>query len=89
MHSIVFHLAIVCLFFLLIVCLVLLLRTRSLLSRVLALDTFSLLLTAVLILFAHAQRSPLYLDAALLLALLSFVETLAAARYASEGRIFS
>ncbi len=70
------------------VSLIVVIVTRSTLTRILALDMLTLILIAFLILYADANRAPFYLDAALALALLSFVATLAAARYHSEGRIF-
>jgi multicomponent Na+:H+ antiporter subunit F len=57
--------------------------------RILGLDVLTLLLVAFLILYSDANETPYYLDAALALALLSFISTLASARYHSEGRIFS
>ncbi|MBA4116050.1 MAG: pH regulation protein F, partial [Rubrobacter sp.] len=39
-------------------------------------------------LYGAANRSPYYVDAALILALLAFVGTLAAARYHGERKIF-
>jgi multicomponent Na+:H+ antiporter subunit F len=58
-------------------------------TRVLALDTFTLIQVALLALFGYLQDVVHYLDAALVLALLAFVGTLAAARYEAEGRLFS
>jgi len=89
MHEIVFQLATVWMTGLLGVMIVFLIRTRSALTRVLALDTVTLILIALLILFADANRSQYYLDAALILALLSFISTIAAARYQSERETFS
>ncbi len=63
-------------------------RARSTAGRILALDTLTLILVALLVLFADANRSAYYLDAALILALLAFVGTVAAARYHGERRIF-
>ena len=57
-------------------------------------DTFEswlvgeLLLVALLILYSDSRRVAYYLDAALVLAMLSFLATIAAARYRSEGEIF-
>ncbi len=67
----------------------LLLRVQSVLSRILVLDTLTLILLAVLVLFTIVTRTSYYLDVALILALLSFLATLAAARYYSEGNPFS
>ena len=45
-------------------------------------------LIALLILYSDSRKVGYYLDAALVLALLSFLATIAAARYHSEGEIF-
>ncbi len=89
MHEVVFYAAAAWMTGLLAVTVVLVIRARSAMARILALDTVTLILTALLILYADANRSPHYLDAALMLALLSFVGTLGAARYHSEGKVFS
>lgn len=57
-------------------------------SRILALDTLTLILVAVLVLYADAQRTAYFLDIALALSLLAFIGTLAAARYYGERKIF-
>ena len=88
MHEVVFEVAAVWMTGLLGVSVVYVIRARSAMVRVLALDTLTLILIAFLILYADANRTPYYLDAALALALLSFIATLAAARYHSEGRLF-
>ena len=88
MHETVFVLAAAWMTVLLGVSVVYVIRARSAMVRILALDTLTLILIAFLILYADANRSPFYLDAALALALLSFIATLAAARYHSEGRLF-
>lgn len=59
-------------------------RAESQLARILAVDTLALLVITLLVLLAYARRSADYLDAALVLALLSFLGTLAAAEYARE-----
>jgi multisubunit Na+/H+ antiporter MnhF subunit len=63
-------------------------RGRSTMQRILALDAVTLLLVAVLVLFAGWRQSSYYLDAALILSLLSFAATVGASRYRSEGRVF-
>jgi len=65
-----------------------LLRTPFPLTRILMLDFITLILIGVLILYAIREERPFYLDAALVLAALSFVSTTAAARYQAEGRPF-
>ena len=89
MHEAVFYAAAAWMTGLLAVTVVLVIRARSAMVRILALDTVTLILTALLILYADANRSSHYLDAALMLALLSFVSTMGAARYHSEGKVFS
>lgn len=88
MHEAVFAAAAVWMTILLGVVVVYVIRAGSTMVRILALDTLTLILIAFLILYADATRSPYYLDAAVALALLSFVATVAAARYHSEGRLF-
>ncbi len=88
MHEAIFAAAAIWMTGLLAVAVVYVVRARSVMVRILALDTLTLILVAFLILYADATRTPYYLDAALALALLSFVSTLAAARYHAEGRIF-
>ncbi len=89
MHLIVFYAAAVWLVVLLGATVVLLIRGRSVMIRILAFDTMALMLVGLLVLFAHRNLSTYYLDAALILALLSFVGTLAAARYQATRSLFS
>ncbi len=63
-------------------------RPRSTASRILALDTLTLILVALLVLYAAANRSSYYMDAAVVLSLVAFVATLVLARYHGERRIF-
>ncbi len=87
-HDIIFYLAVVWLSGLVLACAVLLLRTRSTGTRVLALDTLVLLLVGLLVLWSDSRGVPYFLDAALALSLLAFIGTVAAARFYGEGRIF-
>ncbi len=88
MHELVFHLAALWLTGLVIACALLVLRARSTASRILALDTLVLLLVGLLVLWSDAEGVAYFLDAALVLSVLGFVATLAAARFHGEGRIF-
>jgi multicomponent Na+:H+ antiporter subunit F len=88
MHPVVFYLAVTWLAVLLGVLVYVVVRSRSTGTRILAADTLTLILIVLLVLVSHAARSPYYLDAALALALLSFVGTLAAGRYWGLGRPF-
>lgn len=88
MHEIVFYLAMAWMTGLLAVSVAAVIRVRSTAGRILALDMLTLILVALLVLYADANRSPYYLDAALILALLAFVGTLVAARYHGQRKIF-
>jgi multicomponent Na+:H+ antiporter subunit F len=88
MHETVFYVAMVWMAVLLSITVIVVIRERSALVRVLALDVVTILLVALLILYSDSRRVEYYLDAALVLALLSFGATIAAARYHSEGKIF-
>lgn len=88
MHEIVFYLAFAWMTVLLVTSAAAVIRPRSTASRILALDTLTLILVALLVLYAAANRSPYYMDAALVLSLLAFMATLALARYHGERRIF-
>lgn len=88
MHELVFYGAMIWMTGLLCVCIGMVIRARSALVRILALDTLTLVLVALLILYSTTTESSFYLDAALMLALLSFLSSVVAARYHSEGRIF-
>lgn len=62
-----------------------LLRARDVLQRVVALDLLAVLVIALLALLSYLRDQAYYLDAAVALALLSFVSTVAAARYLAAG----
>lgn len=79
MHTFLFYLTIFWNAILFGVTVFLVLRARTILARLLALDTLTLILIAFLVLFVHESRAVYYLDAVLILALLSFIGTLAAA----------
>jgi len=87
-NGVIFYIALIWMMGLLLTTVVMVIRANSTMTRILALDALTLVLTAFLILYSTTTESSYYLDAALLLALLSFLSTLAAARYFSEGRIF-
>lgn len=89
MHEAVFYVAALWMTGLLVVSVGLVIRARSSLSRILALDMLILILIALLVLLSDTNRVSYYLDAAVVLALLSVVATIGAARYHCEGRLFS
>ncbi len=88
MHETVFQIATLWLALLIVPCGVLVLRARTASSRILALDTLILVLVGILVLLSDAEGVSYFLDAALLLALLGFMGSLAAARFYSRGKIF-
>lgn len=88
MHETVFYLAALWMTVLAAVMVATVINVRSTASRILALDTLTLVLVALLALYGASEGSPYYLDAALILALLAFVGTVAAALYYGERRTF-
>ena len=88
MHEVVFYAAAAWLTVLIAVGVVAVISITSTAGRILALDTLTLTLVALLVLYGAADSSSYYVDAALILALLAFVGTLAAARYHGERKIF-
>lgn len=89
MHDIVTYFATVWMTGLVGVSIIVLRRARSIATRILVLDTITLILVSLLVLYSINTRSHFYMDAALILALLSFVTTLAAARFYGEGNPFA
>jgi multicomponent K+:H+ antiporter subunit F len=64
-----------------------LLRGPELPDRVLALDTMYVNVVALVVLLGLRHGTELYFEAALLIALLGFVSTVALARYVSRGDV--
>jgi multicomponent Na+:H+ antiporter subunit F len=85
----VFSIAIVWVAALLGVIVVQLARAPTVAQRILALDLLTLVLIGLLALAANEDQRSYPLDAALALALLGFVATLAACRYYEDRRPFS
>lgn len=50
-------------------------------DRVLALDAFNIVVTGLIVLIAHIKKNDLFLDVALIYAILAFLETIAFARF--------
>lgn len=88
MGDVIFYVAAAWMTVLFCVSVVLVIRRRSPADRIQALDVLTLILVALLILFSDAQGTSYYLDAALVLALFSFIGTVAAARYFADGKVF-
>ena len=88
MHEITYYLAMIWMTGLMLICIGMVIRTRSAMVRILAFDALTLVLVALLILYSITTESSFYLDAALMLALVSFISTIVAARYYSERKVF-
>jgi multisubunit Na+/H+ antiporter MnhF subunit len=84
-NDIIFYIALVWMLALLLATIVVVIRGEGTLTRVLALDALTLILTALLILYSATTGRSYYLDAAIMLALLSFMSTFAVSRYYAEG----
>jgi multicomponent Na+:H+ antiporter subunit F len=87
MHAVVVAAAAIWMTILLVINVLFIIRARTNAVRILAVDTTTLVLVAVLVLFSAANQASYYLDAALALALFSFIGTVVAARYLERGRI--
>lgn len=85
MHALVLDLAVLWIAGLLGASIALVARRSSPAERILSLDTLVLVLVGLLAVFAADRRETYYLDAALVLALVAFAATLAAARYYDES----
>jgi multicomponent Na+:H+ antiporter subunit F len=88
LHETVFYFAFAWMTVLLVVSAAAVIRLRSTVGRVLALDMLTLILVALLVLYSVANRSSYYMDAAVVLSLLAFVATLVLARYHGERKVF-
>lgn len=86
MTDMVFYIALVWMLALLLATIAVVIRGEGTLTRVLALDALTLILTALLILYSATTDRSYYLDAAIMLALLSFMSTFAVSRYYAEGK---
>lgn len=88
MHELVFYLASAWMTVLLVTSAAAVIRLRSTAGRILALDMLTLVLVGLLVLYADANNSPYYMDAALVLSLLAFLATLVLGRYYGERKVF-
>lgn len=88
MHETVFYVAVLWMALLGIGAGLQVLRSRSAGGRILALDTLVVVLIGLLVLWSNAEGVAYFMDAALMLAVLSFIGTLAAAHFNSDERLF-
>ena len=87
MHIVVFGAAAVWMTILLAMLVIFAIQTRSTTVRILTIDALALVLVALLVFSSTVNRQPYYLDAALAIALFSFIGTVAAARRLGNERI--
>lgn len=88
MHDVIFYIALLWLVILFSSLVIMTARARSGLVRVLMLDTLTLVTVAMLVIYSVTTGTSYYLDAAVVLSLISFISVIAAARYQSERRLF-
>lgn len=88
MSDIVFYIAMIWLIGLFCITVVMVARAKTGLVRILALDCLALILVALLVAYSVTTHTSYYLDAAMVLALISFISVVASARYHSERRLF-
>lgn len=87
-HDIVFHAGSIWLTLLAASCIAMIVRERTVLTRILLLDLLTSVIIGLLLLSAATQGVPYLLDVALGLAVLSFLGSLAAARFHGRGSLF-
>lgn len=88
MHIQVYYLVAVVLVALLVILSIIMIRDSGMPTRILAFDLLTYLLIGLLALVGLYQASSFYLDAALILAILSYVGTAAVSRYFGERKLF-
>jgi len=79
--------ALACVGLAMLLCGVRLLRGPSPVDRVLALDTLYINVVSLIVLVGMQRRTPLLFEAAMIVAMLGFVSTVALARYLSRGDV--
>jgi multicomponent Na+:H+ antiporter subunit F len=88
MTDVIFYIALLWLVVLFSILVVLTARASSGLVRVLTLDVLTLVTVALMVIYSVTTGTSYYLDAAVVLSLISFISVIAAARYHSERRLF-
>lgn len=88
MHIQTFYFVSICLVVLLVILASIMTRAAGMSTRILAFDLLTYLLVGLLAILGLHQNSAIYLDAALILALLSYIGTAAVARYYGERKLF-
>lgn len=87
MHIVVFSAAAIWMTVLLALLVVFVIRANSTAVRILTIDALTLVLVALLVLYSAANQQTYYLDAALAVALFSFIGAVVAARRLGNERV--
>lgn len=88
LHEVVFHGAAIWMTILAGACIGMIVRETSALVRIAVLDLLTVIVIGLLLVYSTAQGDEYLLDVALALAVLSFLATLAAARFHGRGSLF-
>ena len=88
MHVQIYYLVAIILVALLVILSIIMVRAAKMTTRILAFDLLTYLLVGLSALIGLYQGSSFYLDAALIMAILSYIGTAAVARYYGERKLF-
>ncbi len=86
MAEIILQIAAVLIFFAILFSIIRLILGRTIVDRIVALDTLTVISISLIALYAHVSGRFAYLDVALVYGLLSFLAVLAVARFLENGR---
>ncbi|MBN9582716.1 MAG: cation:proton antiporter [Afipia sp.] len=86
MAEIILRIAAVLIFFAVLFSIIRLILGRTIVDRIVALDTLTVISISLIALYAHVSGRFAYLDVALVYGLLSFLAVLAVARFLENGR---
>jgi multicomponent Na+:H+ antiporter subunit F len=84
--EIILQIAAVLIFFAILFSIIRLILGRTIVDRIVALDTLTVISIALIALYAHVSGRFAYIDVALVYGLLSFLAVLAVARFLENGR---
>jgi multicomponent Na+:H+ antiporter subunit F len=84
--EIILQIAAVLIFFAILFSIIRLILGRTIVDRIVALDTLTVISISLIALYAHVSGRFAYLDVALVYGLLSFLAVLAVARFLENGR---
>lgn len=86
MAEVILRIAAVLIFFAVLFSIIRLILGRTIVDRIVALDTLTVISISLIALYAHVSGRFAYLDVALVYGLLSFLAVLAVARFLENGR---